>query len=125
MHNLEKIKEIINEAKNTAPTKETWEIAESFEHFLSLYEQKDEKHENPVEFFHMLSASYQKLWQTFEKMSAVYGLNIEELKEHFNNPANFNEKQWDNIQTLQRYVEEETAPKTTRSKKIKRTALKA
>lgn len=122
--NLKKIIETLRAAKHSAVTYETRELAESFEEFLSLYNQKDVLKSDP-DYLKKVQDSYKRVWDRFEKTASAHGLSIEGVKDYFNNKNNFSSIQWNTLQSLKQGLEieeqkEEQPPQTAPVKKLRK-----
>lgn len=102
---LEKIKELINNARTAAKTEEFRQFIDRFETFVLLYNQKDKSSKNP-EYMMKLHDSYRAFWNDFEKISARFGLTPDTFQAFFENPSNFSPEQWNHIQTVKQQITE-------------------
>ncbi|MBI5272962.1 MAG: hypothetical protein HY861_03155 [Chlamydiia bacterium] len=100
----EKVLEILKKAKETAPNGKMYALVESFEEFLSLYNQKDTMIFQEPGFFGKLQDSYKRLWETFEQTAMSYGLSVKLLKEYFSDSRNFTGQQWREMQALKQEI---------------------
>lgn len=106
---FEKIKELIQKARLAAKTDDFRELVDSFEGFVDLYNQKERATED-LDFRMKLDESHRKFWSHFEKVSAMFGLNPETMRDYFENSKNFSPAQWEQMQNTKRIVEEQSAP---------------
>ncbi len=123
MKNLRNIIETVRAAKETAPSYETHELAEHFEEFLTLYQDKDSFDTNP-DYRSKLTRSYKQVWNGLEKLALSFGLSIDQIRAYFENQSNFTPQQWANIQSVKQEVDsqmkEDETPTLSPSKKLKK-----
>ena len=97
---LEKVRELIKKGSRFASTdKACLELAECFGEFTDLYNQREE-HQGSPEFLQKMRDAYMKFMVLFKKVSGQFGLSVDELMEHFRNPANFSAEEWRQMQAL-------------------------
>lgn len=119
---LDKIKEIIENARAAAKNEEFRQLVDRFEAFILLYDQKEKAQEDP-NFRMKLDDSCRQFWNAFEKVSASFGLTPDAFKAFFENPANFSPQQWSQMQTIkQQFTAEKIAPSSP--KKLRKTHKK-
>jgi hypothetical protein len=116
--NMEKMKELLKKAKETAVRAETRELAESFEEFLDLYTLRNDPESKGPEFSQKLLDCHHKLWEKFENTAKMLGMTPQALKDHVQNPTNFSLKEWRALEDVKQDLatKSEVATKTRKQK---------
>ena len=116
---IEKIKDLIQQARGAAKTEEFHQLVDHFEEFVDLFNER-ENHLGDIEHVKRMIAAQTRFWASFGKMAENFGLTPELMKQYFETPENFSPAEWQTIETIQKEVlsDEEPAPK--KGKKMKR-----
>lgn len=97
---LDKVKELIKKGSRFASTdKACLELAERFGEFTDLYNRREE-HLGDTEYLHKMRDAYVRFALLFKQISGNFGFSVDELVEHFRNPANFSQEEWEKMQDL-------------------------
>ena len=107
---LEDIKELVKNARNATQSADFLQLIDNFEVFSSLLDRLPEEKENP-EFQLRLRDAHSRFWDSFTTVATQFGFTPESLQEHFNNPANFSEEQWAQIQSIKQKAIEGQFPR--------------
>jgi len=101
---FKKVREIIARAKEAAPSQEALQLAESFEEFIFLCEARGEVKgpEAWLSYTKQLQSRRDKVMSQLGGLATSLGLTPVQLRDHFENSANFSEAQWAEMQTLRK-----------------------
>ncbi len=75
------MKELLNRAKEGANTEELKLLVSNLESFMMVHEQKEQGQDVEKQWLE----AREKLWTTFEKTTAAYGLSPEEIRDTLGN----------------------------------------
>lgn len=113
--NTEITKDLLNQAKSLANTEELRTLIDNLEQFMNLQVAPGKEIEIS-ELTQKWRETREKLWESFEKVSAMYGITPEMIREKLENPENF---LGEHKETLQQLKDLEEASSTKIAKKIK------
>lgn len=127
---FEKIREVVQKAKEGAPNKESALLVEGFEEFLAMYEIQKGIQDPREKLIHAekLDASRNKVWALLEQTAASFGLNMEQFQRYMDNASNFSPQQWQAMETFkeeQLKIKKRTTAPLMRRQKKNRELLKA
>jgi hypothetical protein len=103
---FKKAKEIVERAKESAPNQQAHQLAESFEEFILLYEARKEV-KTPLDwalYAKKLQECRSSMLAHLEKTAASLGLSVTQMQAYFENPKNFSQSQWIEMQTMREEV---------------------
>lgn len=97
--NTEQTKELINRAKSLANTEELRSLIADLEVFINIQPDANKGLEDE-EVKKKWLESREKLWASFEKITALYGISPEMIREHLENPGRFSPEHQETLNLL-------------------------
>jgi hypothetical protein len=109
--NKEQTKELINLAKSLATTEELKSLINDLEGFVNLQSEESPSLNSEETKKKWLDAR-EKLWSSFEKITAQYGITPELIRQQLENPTLFSPEQTETLQTLKQGTSEKAMKKS-------------
>lgn len=97
--NTEQTKELINRAKELANTEELKSLITDLEGFINI-QLDNNTNEMSEEVKKRWVESREKLWASFEKITALYGISPEMIRAHLENPSHFSPEHQETLELL-------------------------
>ncbi len=109
---LERIKELFENAKGFKSNPACAKLAEHFEGLAELHYQQKEGLMD-AEYIDRFDQCFRQFWDAFDQAVESFGLSPDALKANLNNPDYFHPDQWRSMQALKQEItgEQEEAPK--------------